>query len=73
MAAPAYHPKYHYATFVGGILLIKREHFVLVKGMSNQYWGWGLEDDEFYVRMKEANLVITRPENLTTDTTNTFK
>jgi hypothetical protein len=21
-----------------------------VDGMSNKYWGWGLEDDEFFVR-----------------------
>ena len=30
--------------------------------MSNKYWGWGLEDDEFFVRMRQANLVIERPK-----------
>jgi xylosylprotein 4-beta-galactosyltransferase len=40
--------------------------------MSNKYWGWGLEDDEFYVRLKDAGLKIFRPENITTDMTNTF-
>lgn len=50
-----------------------REHFVLVNGMSNKYWGWGLEDDEFYVRLKEAGLIVGRPVNVTTGTHNTFK
>lgn len=72
VAAPELHPKYHYKTFVGGILLVNREHFEIMDGMSNKYWGWGLEDDEFYVRMKEANLAVTRPVNITTGTANTF-
>lgn len=73
VASPDLHPRYHYATFVGGILLVKREHYEQVDGMSNKYWGWGLEDDEFFVRLKEAKLNITRPSHLQTDTTNTFR
>lgn len=73
ISSPELHPRYHYPTFVGGILLIKREHFIQVNGMSNKYWGWGLEDDEFYVRLKEAGLSVTRPQNITTGTHNTFK
>ncbi|XP_021929861.1 beta-1,4-galactosyltransferase 7 isoform X2 [Zootermopsis nevadensis] len=73
IASPDLHPRYHYPTFVGGILLIRREHFELVNGMSNKYWGWGLEDDEFYVRLKEAGLNVSRPINVTTGTENTFK
>ena len=30
MAAPELHPRYHYKTFVGGILLLNKEHFRLV-------------------------------------------
>ncbi|KOB74033.1 putative beta-1,4-galactosyltransferase [Operophtera brumata] len=56
ISSPQTHPKYHYDTFIGGILLVKREHYDLVNGMSNNYWGWGLEDDEFYVRLKDAGL-----------------
>ncbi|XP_076460967.1 beta-1,4-galactosyltransferase 7-like isoform X2 [Babylonia areolata] len=66
LAAPHLHPMYHYKTFVGGILLVKNEDFEKLNGMSNRYWGWGREDDEFYVRMKKANLQISRPGNLTT-------
>lgn len=50
-----------------------REDFIAVNGMSNKYWGWGLEDDEFYVRLREAGLNLTRPTNLTTGVQNTFR
>jgi len=40
--------------------------------MSNKYWGWGLEDDEFFVRLKDAGLSIHRPINIKTGMTNTF-
>lgn len=105
ISSPDLHPRYHYFTFIGGILLIKRyvytsccetscrsvyprsrpsppinifyvfyrEHFLQVNGMSNKYWGWGLEDDEFYVRLKEAGLSISRPQNVSTEAHNTFK
>lgn len=29
--------------------------------MSNRYWGWGKEDDEFGIRLREANLSVQRP------------
>lgn len=73
ISSPQTHPKYHYDTFIGGILLVKRGHYQLVNGMSNNYWGWGLEDDEFYVRLKDAGLKVTRPSNITTGTKDTFK
>lgn len=73
VSAPHLHPRYHYPTFVGGILLVRREHFRRVDGLSNKYWGWGLEDDEFYTRLREAKLEIFRPGNLTSGTRDTFK
>uniref|UniRef100_A0A182M291 Beta-1,4-galactosyltransferase 7 n=1 Tax=Anopheles culicifacies TaxID=139723 RepID=A0A182M291_9DIPT len=72
ISGPEFHPKYHYAAFIGGILLLRMEHFEQLNGMSNRYWGWGLEDDEFYVRIREAGLEVTRPKNITTGTNNTF-
>ncbi|KAG6455748.1 hypothetical protein O3G_MSEX009382 [Manduca sexta] len=73
ISSPDTHPRYYYKTFIGGILLIKREHFELVKGMSNNYWGWGLEDDEFYVRLRDVGLKVTRPSNITTGRDKTFR
>lgn len=66
IAAPNLHPRYHYPKFVGGILLLTYEDFEKTRGLSNKYWGWGQEDDEFYVRMNTAGLKISRPVNITT-------
>ncbi|XP_059151192.1 beta-1,4-galactosyltransferase 7-like [Physella acuta] len=66
LSAPHLHPMYHYKTFVGGILLIQSKHFEMLNGLSNKYWGWGREDDEFFVRLRKAKFSLTRPGNLTT-------
>ena len=73
VAAPGLHPKYDYPSFLGGILLIQRYHFRLVNGMSNKYWGWGLEDDEFHRRLIDSSLQVQRPVNITTGKDKTFK
>lgn len=73
VSAPKYHPRYHYKTFIGGILLIRLDHYQSVNGMSNRYWGWGLEDDEFYLRLRSANLTIYRPKGLKTNSSSTFR
>lgn len=72
VSSPDLHPKYHYATFVGGILLITSHDFELVDGMSNKYWGWGLEDDEFFVRLKEKKLTVSRPKGIKSGRNATF-
>ncbi|CAN8004029.1 unnamed protein product [Ixodes hexagonus] len=73
LAAPNLHPRYHYPTFVGGILLMSNSRFRQLNGLSNKYWGWGLEDDEFYARMRDARLNVTRPSGLKTGIRNTFR
>jgi len=67
------HPNYVYPEFLGGILLISRNDFKLINGMSNRYWGWGLEDDELYHRISQANLTVERPEGISTGRTKTFR
>ena len=73
VASPEYHPLYHYPTYAGGILLMTCDDFARVNGMSPLYWGWGREDDNFYVRMKRAGMKIYRPRGLSTNQTNTFR
>lgn len=72
LSSPEYHPQYNYSKYFGGILLINNNQFEQVNGMSNRYFGWGLEDDEFFTRIRAARLPISKPENLTTNRSNTF-
>ena len=73
LTPPYLHPIYHYhKTYAGGILILKRKEFEEVNGFSNRYWGWGLEDDEFAVRLKNAGLIMKQTGNLSTGTLHTF-
>jgi hypothetical protein len=36
-----------YRTIFGGASSIKTNHFLKVNGMSNMFFGWGGEDDDF--------------------------
>ncbi|KAM9357295.1 beta-1,4-galactosyltransferase 7 [Symphorus nematophorus] len=66
VASPELHPLYHYKTYVGGILLLTKKHYSLCNGMSNRFWGWGREDDEFYRRLRKAELQLFRPSGIKT-------
>ena len=74
VSASGLHPDYNYKTFIGGILIISKQDFLKVNGMSNNYWGWGKEDDEFYLRLVNANLTVNRPnaDQFITGRHNTF-
>jgi hypothetical protein len=37
-------------TNFGGATLVSKEWFIKVNGFSNNYWHWGLEDDDFLMR-----------------------
>ena len=49
----------HSSSFTGGVLLLRPELFRAVNGFSNAFWGWGHEDNEFYLRLRACGL---RPE-----------
>ncbi|KAH8871011.1 Beta-1,4-galactosyltransferase 7 [Schistosoma japonicum] len=60
------HPRYHFfKKYAGGVLIIRRTHYSLVGGMSNSFWGWGREDDEFQIRLKLKGFQILTPTNVT--------
>lgn len=62
LASPEFHPRYHYEKFIGGILLLTKENFEAVDGLSNKYWGWGMEDDELFVRLRSVHLNVSTYE-----------
>ena len=37
-----------------------RRFFLQVNGYSNEYWGWGAEDDDMYVRILHSCLGLER-------------
>jgi len=55
-----FHNKMPYPDYFGGVLLIPKQDFVGVNGYSNNYWGWGGEDDDFKERCTLRGLTITR-------------
>lgn len=54
-------------------MIITKEDFETVHGMSNNFWGWGMEDDEFSVNLQRYFVNISRPIGLNTGKLNTFK
>ena len=47
-----------YNTIFGGVGAFSREHFELVNGFSNEFWGWGGEDDDLYTRYSVTDLTL---------------
>lgn len=41
---------------MGGVILFSNEHYEQVNGFSNEYEGWGKEDDDLYLRCEKENL-----------------
>jgi hypothetical protein len=39
-----------YKEYLGGVVLFPREIFWNINGFSNEYWGWGKEDDDLNLR-----------------------
>lgn len=41
---------------MGGVILFNNKHYLQVNGYSNEYSGWGKEDDDLYHRCERENL-----------------
>ncbi|CAF1396659.1 unnamed protein product [Rotaria sordida] len=61
VAIDKFHFYLPYAQLVGGVLAMRREHYLLVNGYSTNYWGWGGEDDDMHARIISKNLKVERP------------
>ena len=49
-----------YVDIFGGVTAMSAEHFQLVNGYSNMFWGWGGEDDDLSMRIKMKGLHVLR-------------
>ncbi|XP_059019984.1 beta-1,4-galactosyltransferase 4 isoform X1 [Mustela nigripes] len=50
-----------YSGYFGGVTALSREQFFKVNGFSNNYWGWGGEDDDLRLRVELHKMKIIRP------------
>ncbi|KAG8136793.1 hypothetical protein E2320_005350 [Naja naja] len=50
-----------YQGYFGGVTALTREQFLKVNGFSNNYWGWGGEDDDLRIRVEIQKMKIIRP------------
>lgn len=44
--------------YFGGVTLFPVDEFQKINGYSNEYWGWGYEDDDLLFRCKQYNLPL---------------
>uniref|UniRef100_H2ZBS9 Beta-1,4-galactosyltransferase n=1 Tax=Ciona savignyi TaxID=51511 RepID=H2ZBS9_CIOSA len=51
-----------YDALFGGVIAMTKEQFNRVNGYSNEYWGWGAEDDDMYVRILHSCLGLERAQ-----------
>jgi len=52
-----------YETIFGGVSMFTKEDFIKVNGYSNEYWGWGAEDDDMYNRCEREGTGFERRHN----------
>ena len=43
-------------TYFGGVTIFPIDAFKKVNGYSNEFWGWGFEDDDLLLRLTEQNI-----------------
>jgi predicted peroxiredoxin len=48
--------------YFGGVTMFTKEDFESINGYSNEYWGWGFEDDDLLVRCLQRGLPIDTDE-----------
>lgn len=52
--------KLPYSGYFGGVTLFDRDSFRSVNGYSNDYWGWGAEDDDIMYRCLAKGIKTSR-------------
>ncbi|NXW61564.1 B4GT4 galactosyltransferase, partial [Eurystomus gularis] len=50
-----------YRGYFGGVTALTRDQFSRVNGFSNNYWGWGGEDDDLRIRVEMQKMTVVRP------------
>jgi hypothetical protein len=51
-----------YEKYLGGVTLFPKELFISINGFSNEYWGWGAEDDDLRLRCDVIGAKVQRKQ-----------
>jgi beta-1,4-galactosyltransferase 2 len=51
-----------YDGYFGGVTLFDKESFIKINGYSNDYWGWGAEDDDVLFRCSIMGVPASRKD-----------
>ncbi|XP_076869643.1 beta-1,4-galactosyltransferase 1-like [Brachyhypopomus gauderio] len=54
-----------YAQIFGGVTALSKDQYLKINGFSNNYWGWGGEDDDVSNRLSFRGMSISRPDVMT--------
>lgn len=60
-AATQFKGKMPYDRYFGGVTVFSSVAFYMANGYSNEYWGWGAEDDDMLLRVESVGLSVVRP------------
>ncbi|VDK43914.1 unnamed protein product [Anisakis simplex] len=60
VAVDKFQYKLPYGSIFGGISALTKEQFIRINGFSNDYWGWGGEDDDLSTRVSLKGYKISR-------------
>nr|XP_046919839.1 beta-1,4-N-acetylgalactosaminyltransferase bre-4-like [Dermatophagoides farinae] len=52
-----------YKDIFGGVSALNKEQFIKINGFSNEFWGWGGEDDDMSNRIRHYGYKISRYSN----------
>lgn len=44
-------------------MAFSKDQYLKINGFSNNYWGWGTEDDDTYMRVTLNGMIVDRPDN----------
>mgnify|MGYP001234128135 CR=1 FL=1 len=59
--------------YFGGVTMFTKEDFKTINGFSNEYWGWGFEDDDLLIRCIQSDLEIDKEKSNNLKNVNTFE
>ena len=49
-----------FPSYFGGVTLFNKDDFKSINGFSNEYWGWGFEDDDLLYRCSKNGLPVDK-------------